>query len=151
MQNGVSGDAREQLVNLDTAPSFAMVLGSPDLTISTQFQYYFKVYAYPSDGGDVVGSTGDATFGYTFDAYVFLAACGAPPSPITLTTSAPGALSIEFGIPASPYGKASASAASAAWHQEISTMTAEVSTTADFSWVNATVTVPALSPKPGPM
>ena len=146
MQNGVSGDAREQLVNLDTAPNFAMVLGSPDLTLSTQFEYWFKVEAYPSDGGDYVGSTGDSSFGYTFAAYEFWGACGAPPSPISLSATAPGTLTIEFGIPASPYGKPSVSAA---WHQEISELTAELSTTADFSsGVAATVTVPALNPKP---
>lgn len=149
MQTGASGDQRDQLVNVDTAPSWVRVdstgakLDSSNLALGTVYLYAFKVYAYPSDGSEHVPSTGDPKFGYT-DFKEFWRACGAPPSPISLSATAPDTLTIVFGIPASPYGKPSASAA---WHQEISELTAELSTTADFSsGVAATVTVPR--PKP---
>ena len=139
MQTGTSGDQRAQLVNVDTAPSWVRVDASGALTIGTVFAYYFKVYAYPSNGDAFVPSNGDPDFGFT-DGLEVWNACGAPPSPITLSATAPATLTIVFGIPASPYGKSSTTSA---WHQEISELTAQLSTTADFSsGVAANFTVP---------
>ena len=123
-------------------------LDSSTLTLGTVYMHAFKVYAYPSNGDAFVPSTGDPTFGYT-DFRRFWNACGAPPSPISLSATAPDTLTIEFGIPASPFGKPDRKVPSAlaAWHQEISELTAELSTTADFS-SDAAATVMVPHPEP---
>ena len=120
MQTGAAGDQRAQLVNVDTAPSWVRQDASGDLTLGTAYQYSFRVYAYPSDGGDYVPSNGDDFFGYTEPLRKFWNECSAPQSPVTLSATAPNTLSIEFGIPASPYGKGSASGT---WDGNIETFT----------------------------